>query len=409
MQVTAEDGKTKLVLVDQAVAFGGSIVVLAHLLKFLDRKRYSCVLVTAMPQEVLDSLFDPGIRTVRLKPTFDYRSRNALREKFRWLGPAGGRLAAYCFTAVSFTGNLVYRWKLRRLLRRERPQLVHVNNNCFFSAETCAVLGQRYIFHYHGLRDEPLPRWHRWVLSKAAAFISISDYITAIARRHNGLTFQPVRTIPNPSHAPQDLSADELLAVKHDWGIDPKATVVGIFGRLVSWKGQMEFLQAFQRAREEFPNTIALVVGDASDLGKEYEVRLRQWVADQGLESAVVFTGYIAKVAPLYEICDIVVHASIEPEPFGLVIVEAMSAGAAVIASPLGAAPEILEHGVTGLLADPRSTEQLVAALKSLLGNSQERQRIALAGKAHARTKYAPQRFAQSVDALYQEILSHRP
>jgi glycosyltransferase involved in cell wall biosynthesis len=398
--------KTKLLLVDQAVAFGGSIVVLAHLLKFLDRQRYDCVLITAMPQDVLDNLFDSGIRTVRLKPSLDYRTRSELKERFRGLGRQGARLAGYWFTILSFAGNLKYRWRLRQVLRIERPQLVHINNNCFFSAETCALLGQRFVFHYHGLTDAPLPPWHRWVLSKAALFISISDYISAIAQRQRDAHFQPIRTIPNPAPAPVDLPSEELLALKRAWNIDPAATVIGIFGRLVNWKGQREFLQAFKDARASFPDTVALVVGDASDLGKQYEAQLRQSVVEQGLENAVVFTGYSSNVGPLYQICDIVVHASIEPEPFGLVIVEAMSAGAAVIASPLGAGPEIIQHGATGLIADPRSTQELSAALSSLLSDPELRKRIALAGKAHAREKYAPQRFAQAIDAAYQEVLA---
>jgi glycosyltransferase involved in cell wall biosynthesis len=403
---TVAQARTKLLLVDQAVAFGGSIVVLAHLLKFLDRQRYDCVLVTAMPQDVLDTLFDPGIRTVRLKPRHDYRRRNELKEKFRWLGRHGTRLASYWFTILSFAGNVQYRWRLRQLLRIERPQLVHINNNCFFSAEICALLGQRYVFHYHGLTDAPLPAWNRWVLSKAALFISISEYISNIARRHRAAHFQPIRTIPNPAPAPVDLPSEQLIALKHAWKIDPAATVVGIFGRLVGWKGQREFLQAFKGARAAFPNTVALVVGDASDLGQQYEAQLRQWVLDQNLQDAVVFTGYSSNVGPLYQICDIVVHASIEPEPFGLVIVEAMSAGAAVVASPLGAGPEIIHHGVTGLIADPRSTPELTAALLSLLEDPEQRKRIALAGKVHAREKYAPQRFAQAIDAAYQEALA---
>lgn len=398
--------KTKLMFVDQAVAFGGSIVVLAHLLKFLDRDRYSLLLVTAMPEDVLATLFDPGVRIVRLKPSYDYRKREELRRRLRWLGKNGIRLGAYWFTLLSAAGNLRYRWKLLQRLRAERPQLLHINNNCFFSAEVCALVGQPYLFHYHGLADTRLPAWRRWVLSKAAIFVSISEFVTAVAKGRHGANFQPIRTIANPAPPPLDLSTEELRAVKQRWGVDTGATVIGIFGRLVSWKGQMEFLQAFSDIRERFPNIVALVVGDASDLGKDYEARLRRWVAEHGLTDSVVFTGYVSEVRPLYQICDIVVHASIEPEPFGLVIVEGMSAGAAVIASPLGAAPEIVTHGVTGLIADPRSPDDLAKTLTSLLSDPELRQRLALAGKIHAREKYAPERFARTLDALYQEILA---
>jgi glycosyltransferase involved in cell wall biosynthesis len=406
LHATGQNGKTKLVFVDQAVAFGGSIVVLAHLLKFLDRDRYTSVLVTAMPQNILASLFDASVKVVPLKPALDYRYRGEIGQKLEWLGKAGTRLGAYWFTLLSFSGNLRYRWKLWQLLRRERPRLVHINNNCFFSAETCALVGQAFVFHYHGLSERPLSAWRRWVLSKAERFISISEYTSRIAERYGGTNFKAIELIPNPAPQPLDLTAAELDAVKRRWVGNTAALVIGIFGRLVDWKGQLEFLQAFKAAHERFPDSVALVVGDASDLGKNYESRLRAWVTDNQLDDAVVFTGYISDVRPLYGICDIVVHASIEPEPFGLVIVEAMSAGAAVIASSLGAAPEIIAHGVTGLIADPRSPDALAQALLSLLSDPPLRKRLAAAGKLHARDKYAPERFAAAVDAVYREVLS---
>jgi glycosyltransferase involved in cell wall biosynthesis len=265
-------------------------------------------------------------------------------------------------------------------------------------------MGQPYIFHYHGLTDAPLSAWRRWVLSRAARFVSISQFVTRIHERHRGPNFQPVETILNPAPRPVDLAAEQLAAVRQRWLPKADAVVIGIFGRLVGWKGQLEFLQAFKTARERFPESVALVVGDASDLGKNYELMLRQWVADNGLTEAVVFTGYSSDVGPLYQICDIVVHASIEPEPFGLVIVEALSAGPAVIASSLGAGPEIVADGVTGLIADPRSPHELAGALTTLLADPQLRRKLALAGKTHARQLYAPERFAAAIDAVYQSV-----
>jgi glycosyltransferase involved in cell wall biosynthesis len=158
--------------------------------------------------------------------------------------------------------------------------------------------------------------------------------------------------------------------------------------------------------RAHDPNTVALIVGDASDLGENYETLLRNWVAENDLRDSVVFTGYCADVGPLYQVCDIVVHASIEPEPFGLVIVEAMSAGAAVIASKLGAGPEIIQAGVTGLTADPRSPDELANSIFKLLDDKELRRKVALAGKMHAREKYAPQRYAAAMDAVYQRVLT---
>jgi glycosyltransferase involved in cell wall biosynthesis len=406
MQTALQD-KTKVIFIDQAVAFGGSIVVLAHLLKFLDHTRYSCLLVTAMPQEILDHLFNDGTRVVGLKPRYDYGQRTKIAGKFSWLGRHGRRIGAYCFTVLSFSGNIVYRYRLWRLLRTERPDIVHVNNNCTFSADVCALAGQSFVWHFHGPPNDAVTAWQRWTLSRAAKFISISDYLARTIQGYWGRHHcQPIEVIPNPAPQPSDLTPQQLDAVRQRWNIPARTTVIGIFGRLVAWKGQLEFLKAYKKVRAHDPNTVALIVGDASDLGENYETLLRNWVAENDLRDSVVFTGYCADVGPLYQVCDIVVHASIEPEPFGLVIVEAMSAGAAVIASKLGAGPEIIQAGVTGLTADPRSPDELANSIFKLLDDKELRRKVALAGKMHAREKYAPQRYAAAMDAVYQRVLT---
>jgi glycosyltransferase involved in cell wall biosynthesis len=396
----------KVVFVDHGAAFGGSIVVLAHLIRYMDRRQYEPVLITPMPEDVLRSLFAPQVPIRRITFKHDYRARERFIARFRRFGPIAHRFGVYLFTLVSLKSTFGYRLRFWRVLRGERPQLVHVNNNAFHAAEVCAVMGVPFIWHFHGLNpDHKLSGWRRWVLRKALRFVSISEYTASLAGAYRGPGFQPIDVIPNPAPKQLDLESEELLELRRRWGIAPQATVIGIFGRLVSWKGQLEFLQAFSKVQDEFPDAVALVVGDASDLGQQYEAQLRASVNDD-LRGRVVFTGYIADVFPLYQTCDIVVHASIEPEPFGLVIVEAMSAGSAVIASALGAGPELVADGDTGLVVDPRHPEQLALALRRLLGDRELRARLARRGQDYALEMFDPEHYARRMEELYQQSLA---
>ena len=405
MIATATTAARKIVFVDQAAAFGGSIVVLAHLIRFIDRRHYDPVLVTPMPRDVLRTLFDPELPIRHVTWKHDYRARERFIARFRRFGPLAHRLGGYLFALLSLKSNTQYRLQLWRVLHAERPVLVHVNNNAFQAAEVCALAGIPFVWHFHGLiSGERLVGWRRWVLRKALRFVSISEYIAGLAGAYRAPGFQPIDVIPNPAPKPVDLSRGELLELRCRWGIAAGATVIGIFGRLVEWKGQLEFLQAFSQVQREFPDAVALIVGDASDLGQEYEARLRASVTEE-LRPRVVFTGYMADVGPLYQMCDIVVHASIEPEPFGLVIVEAMSAGSAVIASELGAGPELVADGETGLLVDPRKPERLAAALRTLLGDRELRARLADRGKTYAREKFDPERYSASMGELYRRLV----
>jgi glycosyltransferase involved in cell wall biosynthesis len=394
----------KIVFIDQAIAFGGSIVVLAHLLRFIDRRRYDPVLVTPMSEEVLRDLFAPDVRIKRVNWKHDYRVREKFIAPFRrWRAT---RIGAYLFTLLSLKSNVHYRLRLWRILRAERPHLVHVNNNAWHGAEVCALSGIPFLWHFHGLNpDDRLSGWRRWVLRKAIRFVSISEYTANQAGEYRQQGFAPIEIIPNPAPKPADAASAALLELRRRWGIPADATVVGIFGRLVRWKGQLEFLDAFSLIRRDFPRAVALVVGDASDLGDEYESQLRAW-AGKELPEQVIFTGYCADVGPLYQMCDIVVHASIAPEPFGLVIVEAMSAGAAVVASKHGAGPEIIADGETGLIVDPRRREELAGALRKLLEDPGLRAHLASQGKAYARAKFDPERFASSMGELYGRLVA---
>lgn len=397
--------RRKVVFVDQAVAFGGSIVVLAHLVRFLDRERFEPVLVTLMPPDVLRDLFDPQVRIHRLDYRADYTRRDRFLTRFRRFGPLVNRLGAYLFTLLSLGSDIAYSVRLWRVLRAERPDLVHINNNALHAAEVCAVAGIPFLWHFHGLPPgERLSAWRRWVLRRARRFVSISEYVSSLAGEYRRPGFQPIDVIPNPAPRMVDAPATELLELRRRWKIRPDALVIGIFGRLVRWKGQLEFLRAFGAVRHEFPNAVALIVGNASDLGQEYEAELRACVSRELCDS-VVFTGYTPDVVPLYQMCDIVVHASIEPEPFGLVIVEAMSAGAAVVASQLGAGPELVADGETGLVVDPRRPDLLANALRRLLGNAGLRARLARQGKDYARAKFDPGHYALSLGELYNRLL----
>lgn len=126
---------------------------------------------------------------------------------------------------------------------------------------------------------------------------------------------------------------------------------------------------------------------------------------EKKLDGRVIFTGQVSNIMELMSYSDVVVHSSIEPEPFGLVIIEGMSAGAAVIAARLGAPVEIIEHGETGLLVDPKDPVEFADALRVLVQDAQFRERIARAGQIAARERYSPELFARRVEGVYDRVL----
>ena len=139
--------------------------------------------------------------------------------------------------------------------------------------------------------------------------------------------------------------------------------LVGIFGRISDWKGQDILLEAMK----DIPDANIVIVGDAFFGEEAYHRKLQDMTASPALTGRVHFAGHIDDVPCAMAACDVVVHASTLPEPFGLVIVEAMLSGTPVIASKAGGAAEIVVDGETGLMTKPGSSEDLACAVRRLL------------------------------------------
>lgn len=179
----------------------------------------------------------------------------------------------------------------------------------------------------------------------------------------------------------------------------------GMIGRLSEWKGQEAVIRAFSAAAQRgLPEdaTLRIVGGALFDGDRAYERALRQVVADLDLEGRVHFRGHRSEIANELAAVDVVVHASIRPEPFGQVVVEAMAAGRAVIASDAGGPAEILDHSRTGLLVRAGDVAALADAMVKLQ-DAQVRVPMAAAARRAAR-KYA---LPEIVEAVERELRRH--
>jgi glycosyltransferase involved in cell wall biosynthesis len=184
--------------------------------------------------------------------------------------------------------------------------------------------------------------------------------------------------------------------------------VVGMVGRVAPWKGQHVFLEAFARAFGH-GSEVAVVVGDAmfGEAEAEYGAGLREMTRVLGIADRVDFRGFRDDIWAELAGMDILVHASIMPEPFGQVVVEAMLAGIPVIASAGGGPEEILTDGVNGLLYPAGDIEALAEALQRLRGDDLLRADLSHEGRIRA-ASFSPQAAASSIMALYGRLLASR-
>lgn len=176
--------------------------------------------------------------------------------------------------------------------------------------------------------------------------------------------------------------------------------IVGLVGRMEPWKGQDRMLsaQALLRERGHRIHTV-MVGGDAYDISPQYVRSLPRLVDRLGLAGAVTMTGQVPDAGPYIERMDILVNAS-DCEPFGIVLLEGMARGVAVVAVDAGGPAEYVEDGRTGVLARSGEPDALADALEPLLASPAVRHALGEAGR---------ERFMQDfTDIAMRERFFHR-
>jgi glycosyltransferase involved in cell wall biosynthesis len=153
-------------------------------------------------------------------------------------------------------------------------------------------------------------------------------------------------------------------------------------GRILSWKGQNLLLDAVALLPPRIGPLHVRVVG--TEFGGEGQLTadLRRKGASLAPHISVEFAGESRRVVDHYAWADAVVVPSLKPEPFGKVVIEGMAAGCAVIASGHGGPAEVIEDGVTGLLFEPGSAQDLAKAITKVVSSPALKRELAAAGRA---------------------------
>jgi glycosyltransferase involved in cell wall biosynthesis len=181
------------------------------------------------------------------------------------------------------------------------------------------------------------------------------------------------------------------------------ATRFGMLGRIAPWKGQDLFLRAFAAA---FPGgqERAIIVGAAMFGEEDYERELHALAANLGISERVEFRGFREDVWPELASFDVLVHASVIPEPFGTVVLEGMAAGLAVVAADEGGPATVISDGETGRLFRSRDADSLAGAMRALNDDRGERERLGRAA-AGAVAEYHPDAVARQLEQVYECVL----
>ncbi len=330
-------------------------------------------------------------------------------------GPAGKQLNGLALLQRLLTSGpsaVSYVKKLRRVLGKLAPDVIHTNG---FKMHVLGLWARPrrtpVIWHIHdyvSLRPV-MARLLSLYSSRSAAAVANSRSVAGDVRSICGERLD-VYTIYNGIDLEDFAPSGPVLDLDALAGLPPAApgTVkVGMLATLARWKGHETFLRAMALVPPGVPvrgyvASGALYQTDGSQHSLE---ELKSLIDDLGISRRIGLTGFVAQPASLIRALDIIVHASTQPEPFGLVIAEGMACGRAVIASPAGGASELIDADINGLAHPPGDAEKLAERITRLATDSELRTRLGAAGRTTAEQRFDRARLAAELIPIYRKLV----
>ncbi|HEY1953461.1 MAG TPA: glycosyltransferase family 4 protein [Gemmatimonadaceae bacterium] len=388
-------GRARILIVEsnEDGTVGGSHQALFDLVVGLDRTEFEPVTMFYEDNVFAERLRGRGIEVI----VFD-----ELTERRRAVKPTSrlmSKIARYAMDIVH----------CRRELQRLAIDVLHMNNSPAIGYDNWLPAARSLhipcIVTAMGTPVRPRRLAHRWLYKQFDLYLAISRHVAAglraqgvaadrIKLNYAGVDFDNLRRrVIRPRE-----SVRRQLAVRED------QVLALMVGNIRAWKGQREVVSALVRLPQKTRERLRFFfVGAAGNADAEYFAELRAAVASAGLQECVTFLGARSDVPDLFRAADIAVHASVTPEPFGLVVPEAMALGCAVIASSSGGPAEVITQG-TGLLCDPDKPEEYADALQRLITDDRLRNQFSAAAPARAELFGIEQNVA-GTEAAYRQVL----
>ena len=404
----------RIALLSVSAEMGGSEVSLLSLVRGLRRQVPDWAIDVIVPREgALSRAVTEAGAQAHVLPLPETFSRIGERSPGR-SSSLVGRGAAL---ALAAGGVARYGRTLSRLLTRIGPDIVHTNGfKMHVLGARARPPGAALVWHMHEyVAQRPISRrlLGRYV-GRCDAIVANSHSVAAeIGAALKVPSTVPVTTIHNAVDAGEFAPDGERADLDRLSGLPPappRTIRVGLVATYGRWKGHATFIEAIRRLPEAAAIRGYIIGGALYDTGGSQFSRdeLAAAIAAAGLAGRIGLTGFVERPATAYRALDVVVHASTEPEPFGLVIAEGLASGRAVVVSAAGGAAELVQDGVDALTHPPGDAGALSDCLARLAGDSALRAALGARGRLSATRRFSPDVFAGSFVDVYRRAAAAR-
>lgn len=356
---------------------GGAGVLLCNLLSCFDRTAVESTVALPCGSKLAQRLIKMGVPVIYLSEPCDRASPASL-------------------------------WELSRIIKKNRIEVVHAN--AALSARMAARVCHVPVLHTRHCCFPPTGLLTKDFVRRVAGGCNrlLSDYVIATADvaaknlRELGIPEDKIRVIINGSLPVREVDEGVLDETRKAFGIDKGDFTIGICARLEECKGHDTFFSAaiiLRQLRPNFPFRF-LIIGDGSR-----RAELQKRCADYNLNDCVIFTGFVADMAPIYHILRLNVNCSCGTETSCLAISEGMSVGLPTVASDYGGNVAMIGESDAGILFPVGDAEALASAILQIAEDAELEKRMKEAARARYLTHFTAEKMSREVQSVYEMIL----
>jgi glycosyltransferase involved in cell wall biosynthesis len=306
--------------------------------------------------------------------------------------------------------------KLACLIKKENVNLIHSHGPLGVTILSCLAgwLAAVPVINHAHIGDFPsanclIRLYHylfNWITSRffCARVIAVSESVKKTMIKQ-GVSADKITVVYNGIDT--DTIGDSVrssIEIRKSFGLNENQRIIGEIGRLCKFKGQRVLIESASQVLKKFPEAIFMLVGEDLEGRGKYRKELEDLTGELGLKQNIIFTGYRQDVMDLLNTFDIFVLPSLD-EGLPVVILEAMAAEKAVIATAVGGTPEIVIDGQTGTLISAENSDKLAEAIIYHLENPEVSKSMGQMGQARVKQFFSLSQMLDKVMDMYKKVL----
>lgn len=369
----------KILFLHSSSELYGSDRSLLNLIKNMDRTIYKIIVILPEAGPLVEKLSEVDNVEIIV------REIAVLRRKYFYL-------IGIIKYGLHFITSLIY---LIRLISQKDIDLVYTNTSVVFPGGVAAkLMRKKSIWHIREIIENKLER--KIVASIVNLFADIIIANSKATAKGISKNHKKIRVVYNAIERSPSITSIKPL--------NKDFIVIGMAGRINRWKGQKLFVDMAEMVLKKYKKVQFVIAGDVYK-GETFILEdLKKYIKDKKIESKIKLLGQVSDMNLFYNNIDIFVLPSIKPEPFGLVILEAMERGIPVVATNHGGPTEIIENNIDGFLVDYTDATEMSEVVLKLVKDKELRKRIGKKGKEKRNKIFTIEKYVKDISKIISEV-----